>query len=604
MATPESDLIPKAFSKPSLIPSPPWIDAMLAANLFARNPARFGGIHVKAGAGAIRSVFLDIVQKALPAHMSRKLISANIAAAQLHPSIDITASLAAGRQCFQRGILQQVQNGLLVISMAERMPVSVAKQIAAAMDDRAQAIAVILLDESDFEEDGPAAALTDRCAFTVDLSGVSLHDAETAIELAPIDRRAPSTQISDTIRQSIVAVTQAIDPGSIRPALQVQEVARAHAIAMGRSLVEPEDVLVALRLALGITIPNEREEEAESPEQTPDNSDQSEAQQPPPPAPDERQTPDSADSKEQPVPSLEDLQDMLVEAAKAAKLELDVMNKARLEQVGGSAGEGKSGALQKKSTRGRPVGLSDRPPANASRPDIIATLRTAAPWQAFRRAQKGLAKWSVGDPLDVRKSDFRYRKFAHRTESTAIFAVDASGSTALERLSEAKGCIELLLADCYVRRDQVALIAFRGANAQTLLEPTRSLVRAKRSLTGMPGGGPTPLAHALEESIKIATAIKRKGQTPIMIIMTDGKGNVALNGSHDKAEARDDAQRMAKQVAALGIRSVIIDIARRPRDTARLLAQDMNADYCTLPRADATAMSNLVAGYLAPGKSA
>jgi magnesium chelatase subunit D len=86
------------------------------------------------------------------------------------------------------------------------------------------------------------------------------------------------------------------------------------------------------------------------------------------------------------------------------------------------------------------------------------------------------------------------------------------------------------LGDCYVRRDHVALITFRGRAAETLLEPTRSLVRAKRSLTGMPGGGPTPLAGAIRRSLEIAGMVQRRGQSPLIVYLTDGSGNIALDG--------------------------------------------------------------------------
>ena len=94
--------------------------------------------------------------------------------------------------------------------------------------------------------------------------------------------------------------------------------------------------------------------------------------------------------------------------------------------------------------------------------------------------------------MEVRRDDFRIVRFRQRIGTTTVFAVDASGSSAMHRLGEAKGAVELLLADCYVRRDQVALLAFRGQGATLLLPPTGSLLRAKRSLAGLPGGVPDP----------------------------------------------------------------------------------------------------------------
>ena len=87
--------------------------------------------------------------------------------------------------------------------------------------------------------------------------------------------------------------------------------------------------------------------------------------------------------------------------------------------------------------------------------------------------------------------DIRLRRYEERSDRLLIFTVDASGSAALARLAEAKGAIEILLAEAYARRDHVCLIAFRGTEAELLLPPTRSLVQTKRRLAGLPGGGGT-----------------------------------------------------------------------------------------------------------------
>ena len=118
-------------------------------------------------------------------------------------------------------------------------------------------------------------------------------------------------------------------------------------------------------------------------------------------------------------------------------------------------------------------------PGNGKRLALIDSLRTAAPWQNIRRQA---AKAGDNRKIHIRTSDLRVRHFEQRSETLTIFAVDASGSSALSRLAEAKGAVEMMLAQAYVKRSQVALIAFRQSAAEILLPPTRSLTRARRAL--------------------------------------------------------------------------------------------------------------------------
>jgi magnesium chelatase subunit D len=221
-----------------------------------------------------------------------------------------------------------------------------------------------------------------------------------------------------------------------------------------------------------------------------------------------------------------------------------------------------------------------------ARLNLVETLRAAAPWQKLRRQKK--------TTLCVEKTDFRITRFRQRTETTTIFLVDASGSAALNRLAEAKGAVELVLADCYVRRDKVALISFRGATADLLLPPTGSLVRAKRSLAGLPGGGGTPLASAIQAGSALANAIRRRGQTPILILLSDGRANIAADGTAGRARAEADAISAAHAVRADGITSLLVDTSPRPAPQARRLAEAMGARYLPLPYADATALARAV----------
>jgi magnesium chelatase subunit D len=175
-----------------------------------------------------------------------------------------------------------------------------------------------------------------------------------------------------------------------------------------------------------------------------------------------------------------------------------------------------------------------------------------------------------------------------------VFVVDASGSSALHRLAEAKGAVELLLADCYVRRDRVAVIAFRGQRADLLLPPTRSLVRAKRSLAGLPGGGGTPLAAGIEAAAALLDGVQRRGGTPTVVLLTDGRANVARDGAPNRARAEQDALAAARRVRAGRVATLFVDTAPRPQPFARELAAALGAHYLPLPHADAATLQRAV----------
>jgi magnesium chelatase subunit D len=257
---------------------------------------------------------------------------------------------------------------------------------------------------------------------------------------------------------------------------------------------------------------------------------------------------------------------------------------------------GRAGALQQSAARGRPTGVQRGDPRGGARLNVVETLRVAAPWQRLRRqSRRETHRGTHPAPrIEVRQEDFRITRFKRRTGTTTIFAVDASGSSALHRLAEAKGAVELILADCYIRRDSVALVAFRGATAELLLPPTRSLVRAKRSLAGLPGGGGTPLAAGIDAAVALADAVRRRGETPVVVLMTDGRANIARDGTPGRARAEDEALAAARLARAAGVTAILIDTSPRPQPQAQRLAQEMNARYLPLPYADATALSAAV----------
>ena len=221
------------------------------------------------------------------------------------------------------------------------------------------------------------------------------------------------------------------------------------------------------------------------------------------------------------------------------------------------------------------------------------TLRAAAPWQKLRQRQQAPTDGQK-QRIVVRKEDFHVTRFRQSGQTTTVFVVDASGSSALNRLAEAKGAVELLLADCYVRRDSVAVLAFRGQTAELILPPTRSLARAKRSLAGLPGGGGTPLAHAIDAAILLADQLRKKGETPIVVLLTDGKGNIARDGSPGRAQAATDALAAATEMRLRGFSTLLVDTSPQAQDAAKNLAQAMGAQYLALPYAGANSLNQAV----------
>jgi magnesium chelatase subunit D len=300
-----------------------------------------------------------------------------------------------------------------------------------------------------------------------------------------------------------------------------------------------------------------------------------EEQQPQPP-------PDAEDTEKSTPPNAADAE-VILEAIKAA-LPAHILQ--MLGEGLGKRGAGrnvKNAAPRKTSgQRGRRIGNKRASSLAGQRLDIIATLRTAAPWQALRRKVGGENR------MVVTRDDFRVSRIKQRNEATAIFAVDASGSTAFQRLAEAKGAVETILAECYVRRDRVALVAFRGKKAEVLLPPTRSLERAKRALAGLPGGGGTPLASGLDEVFALALQVRRTGSNPIVILLTDGRGNVTRAGEGNKVKALEESQSAARLFAAEGFDAMLIDVSPEPVKSARELAATLRARYLPMPRANAS----------------
>ncbi len=547
------------------------------------DPLGLAGVHVRSRSGAVRDRWLEIVAGLVEPGASIRRIAAGIPDARLTGGLDIGLTLESGRPVVERGVLAGADGGLVVLAMAERVESSTAALIGMALDNRSVRIerdgistsqqarfALIALDEG-IDDEGLSAPLADRLGLRIDLNALALRDMTGSASPADVRqaRKALSTiAIPDDLLEAMCSVSVSVGVRSMRAALHLFSAARAAAALRGSEAVDAEDAATALRLVLGL--------QPAPPEQVsqPEPETESEADRP---------QPAEEQAAEKESNHTDAFQDILV-AAKDAVLPKHLM--AGL-QVGTPANRmrgdaGKAGAVRNKARRGRAIGTSDKPPAPGARLDVLTTLRQAAPWQRIRAA----GATDGARRLHVRKSDFRYLRFREKTGTTVIFAVDASGSAALERLAESKGAVELLLAECYVRRDQVALIAFRGKGSEVLLAPTRSLVRAKRSLSALPGGGGTPLASGILAALAMATGLARKGQSVITVFLTDGRGNIAIDGGTAKESVAADTEKATRMFRAAGARAIVIDTAKRPQTRVEMLARDLGAEHLVLPRAE------------------
>jgi magnesium chelatase subunit D len=561
-----------------------WALALGAIDILAAAQAKkggggIGGILLRARPGPVRDAWAD----ALGLVITSRRLPASADAEALDGGLDLTATLASGKPVHRAGILADAQGKALVVPMAERLNPALAARLAAAIDDGCPPL--VLFDEGDPddpERERISPGLVDRLAIHIDLNAVRLDMAALVAGEAPPPPLALLAQpgaIAKDPETALAVAAAALGIASVRAPIMAVRVARAHARADGRpddtEHLREADMAAAAALVLGpraTRLPPPPEAEPPPPEEQPDDQPAPE-EPPPPPLSDDNQ----GNDQEQPEPPPIDPTDMIIDAAQTALPPglLDALAAGTISKAPKASGS--SGAKQKSITSGRPAGVRPGMPGRGARLALIETIKTAAPWQKLRPAR--------GDGrLAIRSDDLRIRRFVAQTQSTTIFAVDASGSAAFARLAEAKGAVELLLAQAYVKRAEVALVAFRGTEAALALPPTRSLPRAKKELAALAGGGGTPIAAGLDLARKVAEAERGRGRSPLVVVLTDGRANV---GGSAVQSPQDAALASARAYRVSGIAAVFIDCSPRPRPQGAELAAAMGARLVTLPRVDA-----------------
>lgn len=212
---------------------------------------------------------------------------------------------------------------------------------------------------------------------------------------------------------------------------------------------------------------------------------------------------------------------------------------------------------------------------NASDVALDATIRAAAPNQ-LSRSDSGHLAISI-DPTEL-QSKVRIRKVG----ASIVFCVDASGSMgASSRMDAAKAAVLDLLVDAYQRRDRVSLVSFRGESADVVLAPTGSVELANLKLRNLPTGGATPLAAGMIRSLELIDSERRRSPdvVPWMVLVTDGRANVGIDGGLGS----EDAKSAASRVRSGRVNAVFIDTGGPGASSAvRELAREAGAEYVKL----------------------
>ena len=566
--------------------------AFQVAALLAVDPEGLGGAVVRGPPDALRDEWLELLRRMMPQGAPWRRMPFGITDNRLLGGLDLAASLSAGRPIAQMGLLAESDGGVVILPMAERVESQTIARIATVLDQgaldiaregvsiaQATRFAVVALDEGVTEEEQVAEALADRLAFHIGFQPQGLKRVMPVLpgrtDIQTARQQVAHVGIPQDLPQAFCAAALSLGILSLRAPVFALRCARAAAALAGRNEVNREDAALAAQLVLAPRARQMPEASAEQEASPPGEQQQGDA------AADQRTDEDQ--------PSLEDLILAAAQANLPAGL-LAGLGVAARQMARQAAQSGKSGMMRRSAQRGRPIGARPAAWRAGLRLALVETLRVAAPWQEYRRREKPHHAALV----HIRREDVRIRRYKQNSETTTIFLVDASGSAALHRLAEAKGAVELLLADCYVRRDRVAVIAFRGRGAEVLLEPTHSLVRAKRSLAALPGGGGTPLSAGIAAGYAMAEASRKRGQTPVIVALTDGRANVSRDGMGGRATAESEALDMARLFKASGFAALLIDTAPRPQPFSRDLASAMGARYVPLPFADAARMSAAV----------
>ena len=533
-----------------------------------------GSLSVKANYSAVREIFLSNLLSLLKPKRLKKIYPFQNPT-DFAKNINMIDTLTFGMPKYNEDIFSS-GNIALILTNTEKME----KGLATFLRDRIKNNSnnfFIALDESESNE-VPSANLSDYLIFSINLDGTRHKDLKKVSinrkKISEAKEKLAAVQVNKKILDYLIASAEMFSISNMHTIFTTLKVAKSLCAYKGKKSVTREDINLAISLSMihkAKQIPEfQQEEKVATPEQEQSRNDN--------------------ESKANETELNSEDKKMLIDALKislpSSLIETLLSKNSQSISYGEAAG---SGERNNNFSVGRPIPSVNRKYSSDKRIDLMGTLTKSIPWQKIRSSSITKNRKIIIYPQDI-----MIKRFEKQSERLLIFLVDASGSNAIGRLNEAKGAIEILLSDAYAKRDNVALISFSGLKADPLLLPTKSLVTAKKKLSSLPGGGATPLANGLLEAFNMASVARSRSIKPIIILLSDGRGNMSLDGVGDRVKAIEDTTFVASLIKRNAINNIFIDTSRRKTPMADELARELNGHYFQLPMANSSSISKAV----------